>query len=168
MPIKIPAVSTPIKIAGLAGLVCALALAAFALLAAGRHHSEPAAVRPVIHRPHAPARPARPTVQLVAGLPAPLRAPLRSSRTVVAVVYAPGIAADADVVAAAREGARAAGARFVALDVASAGVANALHGWQPTASDPAVLVVQRPGRVVAELDGWSDSTMVAELIANAR
>jgi len=64
MPIKIPVVSTPVKIAGLAGLVCALALAAFALLAAGRHKTEPAAIMPpaappVIAHPEPP-KPAAP------------------------------------------------------------------------------------------------------------
>jgi len=167
MPIKVP-VSTPIKIAAIGGLVCALALAAVALLAAGRHKSEPVAIRPTIHRPHAATRTARPAVHLVAGLPATLRTALHTSRTAVAVVYAPGIAADADVVTAARQGAHAAGVRFVALNVASRSVANALYGWQSTVSDPAVLVVRRPGRVVAELDGWSDSTMVAEAVANTR
>jgi hypothetical protein len=166
MPIKVP-VSTPVRIAALGGLVCALALAAFALLAAGRHHAEPAIVRPAIHRPHTGKTP-RPAVQLVKGLPIPLRTALRAGRTAVAVVFAPGIAADSDVVAAARRGAHAAGLRLVALNVSSRSIANALHSWHAAASDPAVLVVQRPGRVVAELDGWSDATMVAEAVANVR
>jgi hypothetical protein len=86
----------------------------------------------------------------------------------VAAVVARGIQADADVLAAARQGAQRSGAAFASLDVASARTARALSRWQSGASDPAVLVVRRPGRVVGEIDGWSDATMVAELVASAR
>src|SRR4051812_35353437 len=113
MPIKIPA-STPIRVAALGGLVCALGLGGVAPVAAG-HHSEPATARSATSRAPASTRPGRPTAHLVAGLPAPVRTALRTSRTAVVVIYAPGIPADAAVIAAARDGARATGVRFAGL-----------------------------------------------------
>ena len=165
--------SMPVKIVGLAGALCALGLVGVVLLLAGKGHSTtPAQAQQQSHRPvvrsHAAPHPVRAAPTLSPGLPAPLRRALLRSHVAVAVLFAPGIAADTDVVAAAREGAHATGVGFAALDVASPAVANALHGWLPAASDPAVLVVKRPGQVVAELDGWSDSTMVAEAVANTR
>jgi hypothetical protein len=158
--------SLPIKIAALAGLVCALALAGFLTLAAAHHRAATETVVPVAHHPAAPA--SKPALRLDPALPAPLYRALESSREVVAVLYAPHVAADASVVAAARAGARQARVGFVALDVTRNAVAARLAAWLPGASDPAVVVVRRPGTVAVELDGWADDTMVAQAAANAR
>ena len=101
-------------------------------------------------------------------LPVPVRNALMHSRTVVAVVYAPGDRADKAVVAAARKGAGMAGVGFVALNVRSEKVAGATAAWMHHVSEPAVVVVGRPGKIVAEIDGYVDSTMVAQAVVDAR
>lgn len=158
--------SLPVRIVALVGLLCALALGGFLALSASRHHTETPSVAPVVH--HAPTpRPAppKPALHLDPRLPAPLHRALEHSRTVVAVLYAPHVAADSPVLAAARHGARDARVGFAALDVSRNAVASKLATWLPDAADPAVLVVRRPGNVVTELDGWSDRTMVAQAAA---
>jgi hypothetical protein len=159
--------STPVKVVALAGLACALALAgALALVAAHRHGTaQPATVL----QPAAPHHVApKPRIVLTPGLPAPLHRALEQSRTVVAVLYAPHVKRDVDVLAAALQGSHDARVGFAALNVSRRSVALALATWHPQAADPAVLVVRRPGTVVTELDGWSDRTMVAQAAADAK
>lgn len=161
--------STPIKVVALAGLVCILALGGLLALAAARHRAATARVTPVVTRRPAPTpKPAAPKLVLLPGLPAPVHRALETSREAVVVLYAPHIAGDADTVAAARQGARAVGVPFVALDVSREAIAVRTAAWRPGVADPAVLVVRRPGAVVTELDGWSDAAMVAQAAANAR
>jgi hypothetical protein len=159
--------STPVKIVALAGLCCALGLAGLLALAASRHHG--AAQPATAQQPPAPHRATpKPKLVLAPGRPAPLHRALEHSRTVVAVLYAPHVKRDIDVLAAGLQGAHDAHVGFAALDVSRRSVALALATWQPQAADPAVLIVRRPGRVVTELDGWSDRAMVAQAAADAR
>lgn len=160
--------SAPVRIVALAGLCCALALAGLLALATARHHHAPSQPATLARQP-APQRVApKPRVVLDAGLPASLHRALEQSRTVVAVLYAPHVRRDVDVLAAALQGSRDARVGFAALDVSRRPVALALATWQPQAADPAVLVVRRPGVVVTELDGWSDRAMVAQAAVNGR
>lgn len=159
--------STPVKIVALAGLACALALAgALALVAA--HHRATSQPATVLHPPAPRHVEPRPKLVLAAGLPAPLHRALEQSRTVVAVLYAPRVKRDVEVLAAGLQGAHDAHVGFAALNVSRRSVALALATWHPQTSDPAVLVVRRPGTVVTELDGWSDRAMVAQAAADAR
>jgi hypothetical protein len=113
-------------------------------------------------------KPATPTVTLSAGLPAPVRSALTHSRLVVAVVYAPGDAVDSEVYAQARQGARAAGAPLVGLNIRTDSVAAATATWMQNVIEPAVLVVVRPGRIAVELNGYTDQASVAQAIVDAR
>jgi hypothetical protein len=167
--------STQVKILVLVALV--LAAGAVGMLMLHNNSTSETAVVPVTHpakapaatRPHpAPAIHKAAAVSLDANLPVPLRNALTHSRTVVAVVYAPGDRADKEVVAAARQGASMAGVGFVALNVRSEKVAGATAAWMRHVSEPAVVVVGRPGKILAEIDGYADSTMVAQAVVDAR
>jgi hypothetical protein len=165
------------RILALVGLAVA-ALAAFFLLvkpmlnedsagtpAAANDAVQPSA--PVAKPPTKPAvRPARPAVQLLPGLPANVARALRRERVVVAAVWAPG-SGDAQALAQAREGAKATGAGFVALNVLFEGHARALERLVGPISDPSVLVFRRPGKVVNRFDGFADTATVAQAAQNA-
>jgi hypothetical protein len=160
--------SLPVKVVALAGLCCALGLAGLLALTAARHRSTSTSAA-VVTQPAAPRHTApRPKLHLASGLPTPLYRALERSRTVVAVLYAPHVTRDVEVLAAGLQGAQDAHVGFAPLDVSRRAVALSLATWQPQAADPAVLVVRRPGVVVTELDGWSDRAMVAQAAADAR
>jgi hypothetical protein len=162
--------SLPVKIVALVGLVLAIAigvLGTFVLV----HRTVtsgpvPAAVPAKTKRPdvHGAARTSRPRID--SGLPAPLRAALARSTVVVAALNAPGVPGDAAAVSEARQGARAAHAGFAVLDVRNEAIAAALAAKAPNATDPAVLVVRRPGTIAVELDGYADRQTVAQAAAN--
>ena len=166
------------RIALLLGIVAALGLAAFMLMRSGDGTDEPVAAARIARTPAAkPAAapkpttqnrvaPAKPTVVLNPGLPANLAKALRRERVVVAAVYAPG-AGDLAAVAQARAGAREVGAGFVTLNVLRERQARALEALVGPISDPSVLVFERPGTVALRLDGYADSTLVAQAAQNA-
>jgi len=114
------------------------------------------------------ARPAAPKPHLDPTLPAPLRKALSHSRVVVAVLYAPDAPGDDEAVSEARKGARAAHVGFAMLNVRNEAVARAVARQVSGASDPAVLVVRRPGTVALKFDGFVDADVVAQAAANAR
>jgi hypothetical protein len=111
-------------------------------------------------------RPAVPKLNLDPNLPAPLRKALSHSRVVVAVLYAPDIPGDSDAVNEARKGAKAAHVGFTVLNVRNEAVARAVARQVQGASDPAVLVVRRPGTVALKIDGFVDAAAVAQAAAN--
>ena len=166
------------RIALLLGIVAALGLAAFMLMRSGGGSDEPVAAAPIARTPAAkPAAapkpttqnrvtPAKPTIVLNPGLPANLAKALRRERVVVAAVYAPG-AGYLAAVAQARAGAREVGAGFVTLNVLREQQARALEALVGPISDPSVLVFERPGTVALRLDGYADSTLVAQAAQNA-
>jgi hypothetical protein len=174
-------ISPPLRIVALCGLLAVLGGGLFALLALDhrhgvlvRHGVQAPSVRKseVTHRSashHAPVvlhtSVAR---QLDSGLPAALRHALAESSLVVAVVYAPNIAAEAGAVSAARAGAQEAHVGFVALDVRDAQTAETLATIAPGVSDPAVLIVRRPGTIALDLDGVQDATTVAQAALQVR
>jgi hypothetical protein len=110
----------------------------------------------------------RPAVQLDTSLPSPLRHALLRSRTVVAVVYAAGDPADAAVLGEARQGAKDTHVGFVVLNVANDKVAGETATWLNHVVEPAVVIVSRPGTISSELDGYADSTMVAQAVVDSR
>jgi hypothetical protein len=169
--------SLQIKILALVGFVLAAGLVGTLVLAHDHASSNPV-VTPVLTTPahtRAPAhhrapvaKHATPTVQLMAGLPTPLRSALGHSPLVVAVLYAPGDAVDAEVLAAARQGAASEHAPIVALNIHTDSVAAATATWMNKVVEPAVLVVRQPGTIVVELDGYTDGASVAQAVADSR
>jgi hypothetical protein len=167
--------STPVKVIALAGLILVLAAGGFASYTVAMRHKQ--ADEQVVSVPaHTPAQHGatvhfsqtpKPIV-LDADLPAPVHQALRSSREVVAVLTAQGVPGDSDNVAEARLGARAAHVAFTVLDVTRETVAAPLAAWAPNAVDGTVLVVQRPGKVAVELDGYADRQMVEQAALDAR
>ena len=101
-------------------------------------------------------------------LPPPLVHALRYHKIVVAVLYAPGVASEAGVVSLARQGAHAAHAGFVALNVRGEKTAEGVALSFPGAFDPSVLIVNRHGVAVTRLDGVQESAAVAQAVADAR
>jgi hypothetical protein len=122
---------------------------------------------PAVSRHHAASkRHANQKLHLDPTLPAPLRHALSLSRVVVAVLYAPDAPGDAEAVSEARKGAKAAHVGFAMLDVRNEAIARALARQIDGVSDPAVLVVRRPGTVVLKLEGFVDAAVVAQAAAN--
>jgi hypothetical protein len=168
--------SLQIKILALVGLVLAAGAAGTLVLSQSRSPSQPVVVpvkhvaqtHPATQRPVAAKPVAHPASRVDLSVPAPLRHALARSPIVVAVVYAPGDAADAEVVAQARAGAHSAGVGFVALNVRDDRIATSTAAWMHNIVEPAVVVVKRPGTIAVELDGYSDSTMVAQAVADSR
>jgi hypothetical protein len=169
--------STPIKIVALAGLLIAAGAAATMLLLRGHSTSKPVAVhvtpthvRAQAHSHPATARHVTPAANsFVPGLPAPLVAALAHGKLVVAVVWAKGDPVAAEVLAQARQGARAAHAPLVVLNVAHDAVAGQTATWMKSdIVEPAVLVVERPGTIAVELAGYADKTAVAQAVVDSR
>jgi hypothetical protein len=188
-----------------AGLVAVLALAGGLFFLSRGQSATPAAVQikplhPVKHHRRAPAtakakapavkatvKPkskatARPKAAppknrpaVINGMPAALALALRSHSVVVAALYAPDSSVDSMARDEARQGAAAAGAGFVALDVSNEKVAapltSLLTGGATAADrvldDPAVLVFRAPGTLFVRLNGWTDRDTVAQAATNA-
>ena len=167
--------SLQIKILALVGLLLAAGAAGTLVLAHNRSASHPvltAVTRPAhaqatTHRPATVAHAASAPL-LDPSLPTPLRQALARSRMVVAVVYAPGDPADAEVLAQARQGAASAHVGFAALNIRDDKIAGATAAWMKNVFEPAVIVVTRTGQISAELDGYADSTMIAQAVLDAR
>jgi hypothetical protein len=112
---------------------------------------------------------------VIDGMPSALALALRSNSVVVVALYAPDSSVDAMARDEARQGAAAAGAGFVALDVSNEKVAapltSLLTGGATAADrvldDPAVLVFQAPGTLFVRLNGWNDRDTVAQAATNA-
>jgi len=113
-----------------------------------------------------PAKPAKPVVVLNPGLPTALDHALRRSRVVVVALWAPR-GSDRDALAEARAGAKASHAGFAAINVLDEKQAVAVNKLVGTVSDPAVIVVKRPGTVETQFDGFADRAMVSQAAHNA-
>jgi hypothetical protein len=155
--------------------VAVLALAALfvarpMLLDDSSSDAAPASITPATTpaKPATPAaKPTQPKIVLLPGLPTKLASKLRHSNVVVVSVYAGTDAGDRAVVAAARRGARTSGAGFTALNVLDEKTAVQVQPFIGTASPPVLLVVKRPGKVVARFSGSVDETVVAQAATNA-
>jgi len=172
--------STPVKVIALAGLAVILAGIGFLLLAS-RPTTSSISVPPVKHaaakvaRIAPPTRPpavhhvaARPKLVLDPSLPPAVAHKLRLSREVVAFVYTGASVNDRALLQQVHKGARDAGVAFVALNVTDEPTAAAVYGWAATSADPNTLVVKRPGKIVFQLEGPTDSQAVAQAAASAR
>jgi hypothetical protein len=190
-------VSQRVRMFAVAGVVAVLALGGGLLLLSRGQSATPAAVKqikplhPVTHHQHAratakpkakakttakrKAAPAKKLPAVIDGMPAALALALRSNSVVVVTLYAPDSSVDAMARDEARQGAAAAGAGFVALDVSNERVAapltSLLTGGATAADrvldDPAVLVFQAPRTLFVRLSGWNDRDTVAQAATNA-
>jgi hypothetical protein len=172
-------ISPPIRIAAFVGIIAAAGLG-LSLYVFGRsvdpatlppppaHVTRNVSVKPT-HTPKTQrAKPrARHFATPASGFPAAVDRAFRTHRVVVLVVYIPGAAVDAVVRKEARAAAVATGAGFVpvsALDNAQATEVLVKTGVLP---DPAVVVIRRPGRIVATL-GVTDRETVIQAVAQAK
>jgi cytoskeletal protein RodZ len=184
-------ISPAIRIVALVGLLGALGLGAFTFLVLG-HKSTPTVIATPPHQSrttsthtgdtahtartahtatHSAAHPVTHHASVATAVPTDfpsIRHALAYHSVVVAVVYAPGFAAENGLVAAAQAGAKAAHAGFTVIDVRKEKAAEALAASYPYASDPSVLIFTRPGTVVTDLDGVQDSQAVAQAALDAR
>lgn len=110
---------------------------------------------------------AAPKVVLLPGLPAPVASKLRYSKVVVVSLYTGTSAGDRSAVATSRSGAREVGAGFTAVNVLDEKQALAFAKFGGPVDSPAVLVVRRPGKIVAEFTGAVDDKIVAQAARNA-
>jgi hypothetical protein len=172
--------SPPIRILALVGVLAVIA-AGVLLFATGRSDSDSSSpATPSVATSHSAtatpstgakpstATPAKPKVQLLPGLPAPIAKALRNSKVVVVALYARGVDSDVATVASARAGAKSARSGFTAVNVISEGLARKLSTFAGTTlAPPAVLIVKRPGKIVNQFSGTADSTIVAQAAMNA-
>ena len=82
-------------------------------------------------------------------------------------LYVGQAAGDRAVVGQVRKGARSAGAGFVAINVGSDKQAKSVSSFAGTVSAPTMLVVRRPGKIVARFSGPVDSAVIAQAAHNA-
>jgi hypothetical protein len=168
--------STPVKVVALAGL--ALMLGAAGLLLLSSHgSSSPSAVHHAtaartIHittpARHAPVVKAKPKLVLDPSLPPAVARKLHLSHEAVVFAYTGASASDRALLTQVREGAHSAGVPFVPLNVTDEKTAVAVHGWADTSADPVTLVVKRPGTILFQVQGLTDSQAVAQAAASAR
>jgi hypothetical protein len=170
----------PVRVAAVLGIIVAAGLGlAFFMLgrsantagfeAPPAHVTKPTTSKPAARQPTKErAQPKRVRVQLPpSGFPNAVDRAFRTHRVVVLVVYMPGSGVDAVVRKEARAGALASGAGYVpvsALNNVRAGQVVAKTGVLPA---PAVVIVRRPGVVVATL-GVTDRETVVQAVAQGK
>lgn len=166
--------STPVKVVALAGLALILGLGGVVLLLAKHGSAAPAPISiPAVHHATPVSAPTRhhktaPKVVLEPGLPPVVRAMLMHRPTAVVAIYSSRIPGDIAVAKEAFAGARAAHAGFIGVNVAYNAVAAGVATWSNGASDPAVLVVRRPGRIVFAVTGTTDRQTIAQAVLTAK
>jgi len=172
--------SPPVRLLAIVGVVAIVGLGLL-LFAHNRSASSSSGSTPSITRTHTPtathvtptskpaAKPTRPKVVLLPGLPRPVAHALRNSKVVVVVLFAHGATGDGSAVDQARTGAKSAHTGFVAVNVANERIARTMGTFAGgTTSPPAVLIVKRPGKIVNQFSGYADSEIIAQAALNAR
>jgi hypothetical protein len=101
------------------------------------------------------------------GFPTAVDRAFRTHRVVVLVVYIPGASVDAVVRKEARAGAAATGAGFVQVSALNNALATEVLAKTGVLPEPAVLVLRRPGVVVATL-GVTDRETVVQAVTQAK
>jgi hypothetical protein len=109
----------------------------------------------------------KPKVVLLPGLPPTVAHALRYSKVAVVSLYVGQAQGDRAVVTDVRKGARSAGAGFVAINVGNDKQAASVTSFAGSVSAPTMLVVRRPGKIVAQFAGPVDSAVVAQAAHNA-
>ena len=168
----------PIRMFALVGTLAAVGLAAFLFLLRPAGDDMTSAVTTPVAKPAETTERATPRVRVprttprlaplpASGFPPPIHRALRRNRVVVVSVYMPGASVDSFVRAEARAGARRARAGYVAVSALSERLVRPLVAKTGVLPDPAVLVLRRPGVVIATL-GVTDRQTVAQAVAQAR
>jgi hypothetical protein len=170
--------SPPVRLAALVGALVLTGLAAAVfLLGRGLVGEDPAQLAtpapevrttPKPTAPtHAPATPRAKPARVASGFPPAIDHALRYSRVVVISVTVPGAAVDAVVRREARAAATTARARFVSLTAANERALSGLFAKTGVLPAPAVVVVKRPGVVVATFS-VTDAATITQAVAQAR
>ncbi len=170
--------SPPTRLAVLLGALVLTGIAAIVfLLGRGTLAGDGAAATtstPIVHTPRTAQKPsgakapvAKPTPRVASGFPARIDHALRYSRVVVVSVSMPGAAVDAVVRKEAREAARVTHTAFVPLSALNERGVSGLMAKTGVLPDPAVVVVKRPGVVVATFS-VTDAGTIAQAVAEAR
>ena len=110
---------------------------------------------------------AKPKSRVASGFPPRIDHALRYNRVVVVSVSMPGAAVDAVVRKEARAAARATRAAFVPVSALNERAVSGLMAKTGVLPDPAVVVVKRPGVVVATFS-VTDAGTIAQAVAGAR
>jgi hypothetical protein len=114
-----------------------------------------------------PAAASTPKVVLLPNLPASVAHALRYSKVAVVSLYVGQAQGDRAVVTEVRKGARSTGAGFVAINVGNDKQAANVTSFAGTVSAPTMLVVRRPGKIVAQFSGPVESAVIAQAAHNA-
>ena len=172
------ALTPTVRIAALVGALVLTGLAAAVFLigrgaGGGDTSSEsPSVTRQAEHAPvvrvHTPrTSPKHAPVHVASGFPKRVDAALRQRRVVIVAVGLPGAGVDAAVAREAHAAAATSHAGFVRISAANDKAAAALVAKAGVLPDPAVLVVKRPGTVVATFS-VTDAATIAQAVAEAR
>jgi hypothetical protein len=166
--------SPPTRVVALVGALVLTGLAAVVFLlgrGAISGSASPSATAPITHSTlratHRPAAKPKPAQRQPSGFPAPVDHALRYGKIVVVSVSIPGAPVDAQVRSEARAGAAASRAGFVRLSALNERAMAQLMAKTGVLPDPAVLVVKRPGTVVATFS-VADAGTIAQAVAEAR
>jgi hypothetical protein len=173
--------SPPIRVFAFVGVLVVVGLAAFLLLV-GRSGGEAGTDEPLA-TPTTPTNQSKPSTRTAtapraarqpraaalpaSGFPLPVHRALRRNRVVVVVVYTPGAAVDSIVRTEARAGARASRAGLVQMSALSERLVEPLVAKTGVLPSPAVVVLERPGVLIAKL-GVTDREAIAQAVAQAR
>ena len=174
MTAAIPIPNRVLALLGVAVLALVALLVARPLLSGSSDSATPAVTAPAAAQPtqtpptSTPAKPVVPKVVLLAGVPQVIASKLMHSRVTVVSVYSGTSSADRAALAQAREGAKAAGVGFAMLNVLNDKNAAQLQAFGGTMTTPTVLVIRRPGRIVAKFESLVDSAVVEQAAHNAR
>jgi hypothetical protein len=172
--------SPPLRVGALVGALALTGVAAFLFLLGRGATSDSGATTPTITHPAktAPATGTRPAptvkqhaavrrVRLAPGLPKPVAHALRYNRVAVVAVYVPGAPVDKIVIGEARAAAKTSHAGLVTIGASSDTALTRLFAKTGVLPDPAVVVMRRPGVVVAKL-GVVDRETIAAAIFEAK
>lgn len=168
-------VSRPVQIFAVLGIVGALGFAVFNFTAGSGGASTaaeplvPASIQPSARPAQQPAAARRPAAATGtrSGFPAQVDSALRRKPVVVVAVYMPRAGVDLALRTEAQVAAARTGAAFVAVRATNERVVRPLFAKVGLVSDPSVLVVRRPGVVVAQL-GVTDRQTIAQAVAQSR
>jgi hypothetical protein len=178
-----------IRLVAVLGMLVIVVGAGMFMLGRQKQDATPQVPVPVHHARTAPARPARPRaaakprvpstskhnahpskpVRIAThGLPLAVARALRHHRLVVVSLVTPGVDVDRMARAEAAVAASSTHAGFVSLNVFKQADGAPLLKKLGLIEAPAVLIVTRPARIFAQLEGFADRDTVEQAVANAR
>jgi hypothetical protein len=171
----------PARVLTLVGVLALTGIAAFLFLLGRGTSTEPSAPISTLSTPHVtpPARATKPAqrhrtaaapsahVRVDTDLPDGVADALRSNRVAIVTVSIPGAAVDAYVRGEARAAARMSSAGYVGITTTRTEALARLIAKTGVLPDPAVVIMKRPGTVVATLS-VADRETIAQVVGQAR